>query len=94
MGRTRIVLTGLGPNLALTLLDVSETGARLVVKEPITRGQEIELGLLAPGCVREYALSGVIVWAVATASGAHCVGVQFQKRLSYSALQDLGRLSG
>lgn len=97
-GSTRVTCRrgslGLGPDLALSLLDVSETGARLLVKEPLAIGQEVELGLLAPGCVREYLLPGVVVWAIETAAGGHCVGFQFQKRLSYSALQDLGRLPG
>ena len=85
---------GLGPNIAVTLLDVSETGARLIVKGALIPGQEIELGLLAPGCVREYSVPGEVVWSVETASGAHCIGVQFEKRLSYSAVQDVGRLPG
>src|SRR5256885_2178544 len=38
-GSTRVTCRrgslGLGPNLALSLLDVSETGARLLVKEPL-----------------------------------------------------------
>ncbi|MBI1916030.1 MAG: PilZ domain-containing protein [Planctomycetes bacterium] len=85
---------GLGPNLALSLLDVSETGARLLVKEPLATGQEIELGLLAPGALRESTLPALVVWTLETADGAHCAGVQFQKRLSYAALLALGRLPG
>jgi len=85
---------GLRPNIAFSLLDVSETGARLLVKESLAKGEEVELGLLAPGCVREFSLPGEVVWCVATAAGAHCIGVQFQKRLSYAALLDLGRLPG
>jgi hypothetical protein len=85
---------GLGPNIALSLLDVSETGARLLVKRPLVRGAEIELGLLAPGSVRASTLPAVVIWAVETADGTHCIGVQFQKRLTYAAVQDLGRLAG
>src|SRR5258708_40355889 len=68
---------GLGPNIALTLLDVSETGARLRVKEPLRVGQEVEVGLLAMGYVREFKLTGRVVWTVPDAEGGHCVGIQF-----------------
>jgi len=97
-GSTRVTCRrgalGLGPNVALALLDVSEAGARLLVKASLTRGQEIELGLLAPGCMRESTLPGRVIWSIQTADGAYCIGVQFQKRLSYPALQALSRLPG
>src|SRR5262249_19188150 len=31
---------GLGPNLAIALLDISESGARLLIKQPLKKGQE------------------------------------------------------
>jgi hypothetical protein len=83
---------GLGPNLAVGLLDVSESGARLLLKVALEPNQEVELVLLAVGQVREVKMPGRIVWCVAAADGRYCVGVQLQKRLGYSCLQDLGRL--
>src|SRR5207248_10408801 len=58
---------GMGPNIGLSLLDVSETGARLLVKESLAPGEKIELGLLAPARMREHVLPGVVAWGVETA---------------------------
>src|SRR5262245_66304704 len=85
---------GLGPNIVLKLLDISETGARLLVKEPLKVGQEVEVSLSAPAGFREVKVLARVVWGLATADGAYCVGVQFEKRLAYAALQDLSRLPG
>jgi hypothetical protein len=82
---------GLGKNLALSLLDISESGARLRTRESLTLGQEVEVSLLPPGCVREHKVAGCIIWCVPTADGTYVAGVRFEKRLDYSALQDLGR---
>jgi hypothetical protein len=83
---------GLGPNLAVSLLDVSETGVRLLITEALQPRQEVEVCLLAPGHVREIKHAGQVVWAVATADGAHCVGILFDRQIPYSAVLDLGRL--
>lgn len=80
---------GLGPNLALSLLDVSETGVRLVVKEDFKVRQEVEITLLGIGHQRPLQLMGEVTWCVATADGNHCVGVKFQRFLSYTDLQQL-----
>jgi hypothetical protein len=40
---------GLGPNVALSVYDISETGIRLVVKSALATGQEIEVELIGPG---------------------------------------------
>ena len=48
-GRVRVVCQkgamGLGVNLAVALLDVSESGARLILSGPLQRGQEVSLTL-------------------------------------------------
>jgi hypothetical protein len=84
---------GLGANLGVKLLDVSETGARLVVKEALNPGQEVELNLEAPGGGRPVRLPAEVIWSVPTADGQHCVGTSFHKRLSYADLQHLGQSS-
>jgi hypothetical protein len=83
---------GLGPNIAVALLDVSETGVRLLVKEALKPRQEVEVCLLAPGHVREFKHAGQIVWTVPAADGNHAVGIAFDRQLPYSAVLDLGRL--
>ncbi len=82
---------GLGPNLALALLDVSQTGARLAVGPALTPGQEVDVCLMAPGWAREQRRPGLVVWCVAAADGAHLIGVRFGSRLPPAALLDLAR---
>ena len=52
-GGTRVVCRkgalGLGPNMALSLLNLSEWGVCLLVGEWLTRGQEVGVVLSAPG---------------------------------------------
>src|SRR5205809_965252 len=55
---------GLGANIALALLDVSETGARLRVKEALRPGQEVEVSLQGPGGGRETKMLGQVVWSI------------------------------
>jgi hypothetical protein len=84
---------GLGPDVAIRVLDLSEGGLRLLVKAPLTVGQDVEIGLLAPGGIREVLRTAKVVWSVPTASGEHCVGVQFEKHLEYAMLIDLSSIS-
>jgi hypothetical protein len=83
---------GLGRNLAVALLDVSETGVRLCLKEELAPGQEVEVCLLAPGEARETKRTGRVIWCVPGADGTHLVGVHFDKQLAFAAVQDLGKL--
>jgi hypothetical protein len=80
---------GLGPNLAVALLDLSEGGVRLTVKEPLEHGQEIEIELTAPGQGRPLRLLATIVWAIAAADGTHAIGARFHRRMAYADLQRL-----
>jgi hypothetical protein len=86
-------MLGLGPDIAVRVLDLSEGGIRLLVKTPLKLGQDVEIGLLAPGGRREVLRKGKVVWVVPTAEGECCVGVQFDKHLDYSVLIDLSSLS-
>lgn len=83
---------GLGPNYAAALLDVSENGMRLVVNTELQPRQEVQVSLLGPACMREVVRNGLVVWSVATADGAYCIGIEFEKRLEYAALLDLTKL--
>jgi PilZ domain len=94
-GSTRVACRkgalGLGPNLARSILDLSEGGIRLVVKSPLKLGDEVEVSLGAPGGLGDVSRKGDVVWVVPAADGTWCIGVAFQKRLDYSCLQDLCR---
>jgi c-di-GMP-binding flagellar brake protein YcgR len=82
---------GLGPNRAVAVLDLSETGIRLVVRDGLPRGQEVEIGLEGLNHTRPLRLPAQVVWSVATADGRYCIGAQFERRLSYADLHHLAR---
>jgi hypothetical protein len=82
---------GLGPNIAARVLDLSEGGIRLLLREDLPRGQEFELTLESAAANHPVKVLGRVVWSVATADGQFCVGACFQKPLSYASLQALSR---
>lgn len=65
----------LGPNLAYTLLDVSESGVRFLAKTQLKRDDEVSLELEGPLHARPLKRVGRVAWSVATADGKWCVGV-------------------
>jgi hypothetical protein len=85
---------GLSPNLALSLIDLSEWGVSLLIKGTLRQGDEVEVALSAPGCGRDIVRFGDVVWTLAGPDGTCRVGVRLQKRIEFSQLQDLGRPSG
>jgi len=81
---------GLGRNIGEAVLDLSETGVRLIVTIPLEVRQEIEVtlqGAVQPSPVK---LLANVVWCVPTADNHYCVGARFQKYLNYA---EFGRLT-
>jgi hypothetical protein len=74
---------GLGPNLALTVLDLSETGVRLTVAPGLTPGQQVSVTVEGAGTPRPIERMGTVIWLVPAADGTFCAGVRFDKRLPY-----------
>jgi hypothetical protein len=81
---------GLGANLAVAVLDVSETGVRLVLKADLPLGQEIEVDL-DRAAQRPVKALARIIWSLPTADGNFCVGARFHKPLPYADLSSLAR---
>src|SRR3954452_15779498 len=81
-GSTKVRATrnalGLGSNVAVSLLDLSETGVRLLLKENLRIGQEFEL-TLESAASRPVRAVAQVIWSIATAEGQFCVGACFQK---------------
>jgi hypothetical protein len=80
----------LGPDLAVRLLDLSETGARLLVKEALEKGQEVEVTFSAPGFPRPWKVLAYLVRCEPAADGSYRAAARFQKPLPY---RDLHRLT-
>jgi len=82
---------GLGRNVAVTTLDVSEIGVRLIVRVPLTPGEEVELQMGGPGLLKPLRRAGKVVWSMLLPDGCHVIGVAFDKPLAYGDLQRLAR---
>ena len=82
---------GLGSNVAVSALDVSESGAALVVKTAFQPGEELEVNLEGVVHRRPIKKMAVVVWCVPTSDGRFALGVRFQGALSYADLNDLTR---
>jgi hypothetical protein len=77
---------GFGPNVAVTLLDVSETGIRLVLKTELTPGHEVEVSLDSITGRQPHKIPGEVIWCVPMADGNYCLGVRFTKALKWAVL--------
>jgi hypothetical protein len=85
---------GLGADLALALLDLSETGARLAVKEELEPGEEVEVNLEGIWHRRPIRILGNVTWCAVRAGDRLEVGIRFQKRLPYADLTQLAEDMG
>ncbi len=72
----------LGVNIGVAVLDVSESGVRLLLREAVALGQEVSVSLEAPQHRRPILRLANVVWAL-PAEGGYCAGVNFQKWLPY-----------
>lgn len=73
---------GLGKDLAVAVLDVSEEGARLLVKEEVAVGVEVEITLIGVGVNKRVVRVGVVVWCKPESTN-FSIGVKFRDRMSY-----------
>jgi PilZ domain len=81
----RIDLTkgGFGRSLARSILDISQTGVRLVVKEPLAANQEVLVELECMNHRGPIKSRGRVIWCQCLADGTHCVGVDFASPISH-----------
>jgi hypothetical protein len=82
----------LGRNLALALLDASETGLRMALSQALEPGQDVSLTLDRPTGGPRITRVGMVVWAVPAADGSFIVGIHLQKHLPFADLAHLTHL--
>ena len=80
---------GLGPNVASTVLDVSDTGIRMIVKTALRLEGEVEITIIGHGMQKPIKRLAYVRWQVTLEDGQHCIGAEFQKRLIYRDWQNL-----
>jgi hypothetical protein len=76
---------GLGRNIAHSLLDLSEIGVRLLLRQAVAVGAEIEVNLDGQSGVSARHVARV-VWAVPAEGGLFCVGCEFLRPIPLTAL--------
>jgi len=80
---------GLGPNVASTTLDISDTGVRLIVSKELAVMTEVEFIIGGYGMSKPIKRMAFIRWQVKLDDGRFCIGAEFQKRLDYRDWQNL-----
>lgn len=73
--RSQTVL--IGPDVAVSVLDISADGIRLMVNAPLSNGQRIEVDLEGIGYCRPLKLNAEVIWCLETADGNWCIGAKF-----------------
>jgi hypothetical protein len=73
----------LGPNLALGVLDLSQTGLRLRLRAALDPNQEVAVTVDGPNHHRPVRIVGQVIWCLAAANGEYCAGIRFDKQLPY-----------
>ena len=91
--RLRVYRTalGLGPNIASSLLDLSETGVRVVLKEAAAVGQEVALHLESAATGLTLKTTAVVMWVVPGTEPTVVVGLRLQKSICHGDLMALSR---
>jgi hypothetical protein len=80
---------GLGPNVAMSLADLSEASARLVVNRALAVGQEVEVTLSEAAQSRPFKRQAKILRCTPRDAKSWWVVVNFDRRLEYGDLQRL-----
>ena len=76
---------GVGPNLAIRILDISEDGIRLLVKQPVNPGDELEVCFTPIGCNREVACEMIAIWCCSQ-DGHFALAGKFRTPVKYEDL--------
>jgi PilZ domain len=83
-----VVRSGLGPNLATGLVNLSEEGAAVLVNALARVGEEVEVVFRQPNGMA-LKMEADVRWCNAIGCGQYEAGVQFRRRLSAEELLDL-----
>jgi hypothetical protein len=78
----RLGTLGLGPDIAVRLIDFSEDGMQLVVTQQLAVGAEVEISLLPPGISKPIVRVAAVVRCVPECD-AFTVAVRFADVLGY-----------
>jgi hypothetical protein len=89
----RMGMFGLGPNVASSTLDISDSGACLIVTQALDVKKDVEILAAGYGMNKQIKRSAQIRWQVKLDDGRFCIGVEFQKRLRWRDWMSLASAS-
>jgi hypothetical protein len=81
---------GLGANLTRRVLEVSQGGARLLLKAPLVVGNEAEVLISGYG-TRPIKRVAVVSWTRPAEKDEHLVGLAFHRELPFIELQRIAK---
>jgi hypothetical protein len=81
-------IPGVGPNLIAVVLDLSEAGARLLVRTPLEVGEEVVLGLERPSRQTPVTRPGKIVWSFPITDHSYAAGVWLEEHLDSDDIRE------
>ncbi len=74
---------GLGKNIAVQLLDISEGGVRAIVSSELLNKQEVEVTLSGYGVRKSIKRLSAVSWVHKLETGEFAVGIHFDKALAF-----------
>jgi hypothetical protein len=85
----RIGALDLGENIGMAVLDLSETGIRLIVSRALHANQEVCITLTSATNIRPVQCPATVAWCVEATRQTWVAGVHFDKRMPYIEWQRL-----
>ena len=82
---------GLGPNLAVELLDISETGIGLILNVPLKPRDEVEVVIPGHGQRKTIKQIARVCWCLQLQDNRFCAGLTFDKWLPFADVQYVAR---
>ena len=80
---------GSSTNIGEALIDVSEKGAKVIVKEAVDQGRTVELRMYPRGENKPIVMLGKVVRCEPMDNGSFSLGVKFEKHIQFTDLRRL-----
>jgi hypothetical protein len=84
-------VSGLGPDISAGLVDITQDGLGIGLKEPVPVGMEVTIDLSLPGVAKTLRVLAEVRWCRPQVDGTFRAGVRLTRRLSSPTLTNLTR---
>lgn len=79
---------GLGPNIGIALIDISEEGLGVHLKTPVKPGDAVEVDLSFPVASKTWKLFGDVCWCNPGRFGTFVAGIRLRRRLTHHEVSE------